>query len=373
MAPFNCPQCGEFLSEGTFKDGRCQSCGATLSDERAGQPAAAESPRNEQIAELESLPKPLEARSPLGSAWPDVNIRRSDHGETLAVLALLLPLIAQGLILACHFNSWGLEVALSWGTIAVTAVLLTVDAAMLGTRDLRGVQRSHPVALFAGMLLFWIIGYPVVFFRRRYFGRPNLGPLAILVAVFFVAAPFLKQYLAFGTFNDGPPTCTSREVTAMVSDLIRKGSIGPSVRSISDYREISYDSASQIRKGQCVVKTQTESVTVNYSVRMLNPTAGTFEVNVEPFGFNDPPSCTDPEVVALVEGLVRDGFGGQQVQRVAAHEELRYDREKKTRYGRCQAFLQPKGAAEVNAPVAVNYRVYWLDQKAGQYQVAIDP
>jgi hypothetical protein len=271
------------LSESAFKDGRCQSCGATLPDEAAGQPAASAEtpPRSEQVAELDLLPKPLESRSPLGPAWLDVKIRRSDHGETLAVFALLLPLIAQGLILACRFNSSGLEVALSLGTVAVTALVLAVDAAMLGTTDMRGVQRSSPVALFFGMILLWIVCYPVVFFRRRYFGRPNLGPLAILVAVFFVAAPFIQQFLAFGTLNDGPPTCTSREVTDMVGDMIRESPIGPSVQSISGHREISYDAVSQTRKGQCLVKTRTETITANYTVKMLSRTAGTFQVEVD--------------------------------------------------------------------------------------------
>src|SRR5262245_48641923 len=150
--------------------------------------------------------------------------------------------------------------ALGWGTIAVTALVLAVDAAFMGTTDLHGAQRSSPVALFFGVLLLWIVFYPVTFFRRRHFGRPNLGPLALLVAGFFVAVPFFHNFARFGIAGDGVPTCTSREVIGMVDDIIRQSAVGPSVQSIRDHREISHDAANQIRKGQCLVKTQTETI-----------------------------------------------------------------------------------------------------------------
>src|SRR5262249_18013386 len=42
MATFNCPQCGGPLNEMALSDRRCQSCGAVLPDEAAGQPGSAE-------------------------------------------------------------------------------------------------------------------------------------------------------------------------------------------------------------------------------------------------------------------------------------------------------------------------------------------
>jgi len=354
------------LNEIDRSDRRCQSCGATLPEEAAGHPALAlETPRSEEIAEF-GLPKHLGSPLPLESTRPEANIRRSDHGETLAVLALLLPLVAQGLALACHFDSLGIELALGWGTVAVTALVLAVDAAWLGTIDLQGTTRSSPVALFFGMLLLWIICYPVAFFRRRHFGRPNLGPLAVLVAGFFVAVPFLHNFTRFGVMAGGVPTCTSREIIAMVDDLIRKSPLGPSVQSISDHREISYDRVSQTRKGECLVKLQTETITARYSVKMLNRANGTFQVEVEPPIPTDPPPCTDPEVIALVERLIREGPNGRLLKTVAGHEETRYDRDRKTRHGRCRVTMQGWTGN-------VAYRVYWLDQKTGQFQVQIEP
>src|SRR5262249_7867430 len=172
MATFACPQCGEALNEMALSDRRCQSCGATLPDEAAGPPAATAEPgqRSEQVADFDLLPKYPGSLLPAESIAPEAKIRRSDQGETLAVLGLLLPLVAQGLALACHFDSVGIGLALGWGTVVVTALMLAVDAAFLGTIDLKGTQRSGPVALFFGMLVIWIICYPVVFFRRRHFG-----------------------------------------------------------------------------------------------------------------------------------------------------------------------------------------------------------
>jgi hypothetical protein len=81
-------------------------------------------------------------------------------------------------------------------------------------------------------------------------------------------------------------------------------------------------------------------------------------------------------VIALVERLIRDRFPGQQVGGVGSHREISYDRANKVRHGRCQAMLQSQPnvpARGKNASVVVNYRVHWLDQKTGQFQVVIDP
>jgi hypothetical protein len=320
--------------------------------------------RSEDIAKLAPFPAHLEAQAPPELTWPEMKIRRGGGGETLAVLALLLPLLAQGLVLA--FNSWAIAVAVSWATIIVTALILAVDAALLGPTDLQGNPRAGPVALFVGMVLLWIVCYPVVFFRRRHFGRPNLGILAILVAVFFVAAPFVQDFVRFGVVAGGPPTCNSREIVAMVDDMIRKSPIGPSVLSISGHREVRYDAASQIRTGQCQVKTQTETIPVTFSVKLLNRTTGVFQVEVEPVIPEDPPSCTDPEVIAILERIIREGPNGPRLKSIARHQEIRYDRETKTRHGRCQATLQGWTGN-------VAYRVYWLNRKTGQFQVEIEP
>jgi hypothetical protein len=142
--------------------------------------------------------------------------------------------------------------------------------------------------------------------------------------------------------------------------------VGPSLRSISGHREISHDPVKQIRKGECRVTTDTETIVATYTVKMMDRGAGTFQVEVDTILRENPPSCKDPEVIALVERVIREGPNGDQVKSVAGHEEIRYDRENKTRHGRCRVTMQ--GRTE-----DVAYKVYWLNQKTGQFQVELEP
>jgi hypothetical protein len=285
------------------------------------------------------------------------------RGDALAVVALVIPPVAAGVLLACRTDSLAFVWAVSFGAVGLTALLLAVDAGRLGSVDRTGRYRGGAGSLFVGMILLWVVFYPVAYFRRRHFGRPNYGPLALLVAAFFLAAPLVQSYADFGVLGGEPPTCTSREVVSMLDDILRKSS--PSVVAVSGHREISYDRAGKSRKGQCLVKLKTETVTVTYNVKIFNPANGTFGVEVDPFFPTDPPECTDPPVIALLERVLRDGPSGPLLRSVTEHEEIRYDRPEKERHGRCRVILP-----EWSGTVA--YKVYWVDQKTGSYQVEIE-
>ncbi len=290
---------------------------------------------------------------------------RGRHGEMVAVLALVLPLVAEGVLLACRFSSLEIELGLSWGMIVVTALLLTVDAARLGRIDRDGISHCGPGTVFLGLIFLWIVCYPVTYFRRRHFGRPNFGPLAILVAVFCAVAPFVQQFLAFGILGNDPPTCNSREVINMVDDQIRENPLCLDIVSVSGHREMSYDRAKQMRIGQCLVKTKAETMTVTYTIKIANRQKGMFSVLVDPFYPIDPPACENPSVIATLDRLIRDAAHGRFVLAVTAHEEVQYDRETKTRYGRCRVIMRGWRGD-------VGYRVYWLDQKTGYFQVELE-
>ena len=393
MATTCCPQCGEILRDRSPGQPCCQACGATLpvelywrvdsagtmpppgerapEDDRDRLAGAIrveeETPRTSKPDGLfDTLPAyPGAADSP-EPAWADAKIRRSDHGETLAVLALLLPVVAIAVTFAWHFNSLGIELAIGWGTVAVTALLMAIDAAFLGRVDLGGTERAGPVALFFGMCFLWVLGYPVAFFRRRHFGRPNLGPLALVVAVCFVAAPFIQNFLRFGVLGAGVPSCTSREVIDMVNDSIRDSPDGPSVQSISGHREVSHDPANKTRKGQCIVKTRTETITAGYTVKIMDPTRGTFQVQVDTMIADEPPACTAPEVIQHLERTIRQARNGQLL-RVQQHKEVRYDEARKIRHGQCEVVM---GAGRSET---IRFQVFWLDQKLGQFQVQLEP
>src|SRR5262245_51891790 len=104
MATFACPECGDTLNAKDLREGHCQCCGAPLPDEAAVQAPAMESAqRSENVAEIDSLPHHPDPSFSLESTGPEVKIPLKHHGETLAVLALLLPLLAQSLALAMQF------------------------------------------------------------------------------------------------------------------------------------------------------------------------------------------------------------------------------------------------------------------------------
>jgi hypothetical protein len=332
---------------------------ATLHIDAEGQPSpSAETGQySENFAESVPSSPHLDGQLAPELGWPDVKLRRGGSGETLAVLALLVPLLAQGFALACGFESSAIGMALGVGTVVITALVLALDAALLGNIDLQGTRRSGPGAVFVGIIVLWIVYYPAAFFRRRHFGQPNLGPLAILVVVFFVGVPVVQQFRAFGVLGTAVPTCTCREVTGMVDDMIRKSPIGPSVESISGHREISYDKVNQTRKGQCLVKTQKETITAAYSVKLLNRAAGTFQVDVEPINFADPAaSCTSPEVKEMVEDMIRQSPKGQQMQSVGQYRETHCDPATKTRTGECQV-------KTATGEFAVTYQVKPINDK----------
>src|SRR3954465_1532363 len=122
--------------------------------------------------------------SPVECLEPAPSVRA---GIGLAALALLLPVLAGSVLF--FVTSAGVAFGISLGTVFLSALLLAIDARRLGNVDLDGRRRESATALFAGMIALWIVFYPLVFFRRRHFGGPNLGVVAILVALFFVAGP----------------------------------------------------------------------------------------------------------------------------------------------------------------------------------------
>ncbi len=261
-------------------------------------------------------------------------IQRSSQGETLAVLALLLPLVAPGLALALDFEWWGTGLALSLGTVAATAVLLAIDAVLLGKLDLRGRQQGNAAMVFFGVLVLWIAYYPFAYFRRRHFGRPNLGFLAIPVAAFFVGVPVMQQVNPFSLFSR-LPACTSRQVTAAVEELVRKEALDP-VQSVRAYRETQFDKEMQKRTGQCVVKTKMEEINVTYHVNWVDRARGKFQIEIEPFT-GSLPACTSPEVKMMVEDMIRQSPKGNGVQSVTDFRETQLDARAKFRNGQCQA------------------------------------
>jgi hypothetical protein len=80
---------------------------------------------------------------------------------------------------------------------------------------------------------------------------------------------------------------------------------------------------------------------------------------------DEPPACTAPEVIELLERTIRQARNGQLL-RVQQHKEVRYDPARKIRHGQCEVVMA--GRSETT-----RYIVFWVDQKLGQYQVQLEP
>src|SRR5436190_9781470 len=124
-----------------------------------------------------------------------------------AVAALALPVVTGCMLVVITWPGWAFAIA--GVNVVGSSLLMAKDAVNLGRTDRKGRKRESAGLLFVGMVLLWIVVYPLVFFRRRHFAGPNLGILAVLAALFFVGAPFLQPVLLPLIARPHLPACDS--------------------------------------------------------------------------------------------------------------------------------------------------------------------
>ena len=296
-----CPDCGgEMLIESNVANPlaqcpRCRRIQWTVPP--VGTSQAMDKPTRDAFEPIHpGIPAPacLETPQDEEPAFPDVRSKEATTGESLAVTALVIPLLASAISFLVPMEFTAAHLAISCSALLVTIVLLTIDALWLGRIDLKGTKRENAFALFAGMVLFWMIFFPLAYFRRRHFGKTNFGPLALIVVAFFLTAPFGRFFfdrsqdrfpgqpargLPVDRIQDeSPPRCDDADVIFLVDDMIRIGPIGKEVASISDYREIRHDVAGKKRRGRCTVKTEKMTWTITFEVAWVDARRGAFRV-----------------------------------------------------------------------------------------------
>lgn len=283
--------------------------------------------------------------------------REPKTSNRLVYIALILPIIST-LLLVITSNYWA-AVLIATGMVIATSILVMIDADRHGEIDQYGRQREGGLTLLIGMLLIWAIVFPYAFFRRRAFVSPNLGWVSVLVTIFAIAIPILR----IATHTVTLPECTSAEVIETLEKAVRSTAIGHRLRSIEGHRELNFNESEGIRYGVCLVHLDTEEFTTKYNVRWRNRQRHEFEVRIEP---SELPSCRSPEVVQLLDSLIRGTPLGRQVTEISGIRETRYDRVKQLRFGECVAHT-PQG----DTPFI--FVMKWLDQDQGQFQVKVLP
>jgi hypothetical protein len=372
---FPCPLCGidvEVDPEIGLRLVLCSHCGRPVEvpaddpqQRSADQPPVEPSPWKYSAVELP--PEDVAPRLEVTPAWREVRLKRGP-GESLAVLALLLPLLAACLTFFGNPQEAPL-VAVAMGTAFLTAALLALDAHYLGSADLEGRRRQPPMHLFIWIFFIWIIAYPMAYFRRTRFGRPNYGLAALLVAVVFAAGPLLKLAGAdlSRLLSGEPPPCGSPEVTRAVEATWRKNASAPKLNVSRNHKETSYDRTARVRTCQCVLETDWGEVQLTYTVSLHSSLQRTFEVRLQEEAFNDPPLCTCPEVTAMVEEMLKEAPNPAfKVRGAEAFEETRYDKDTRTRFGACKVRTD-------TGVHPVVFKVKLTNPTTGAFQVQILP
>jgi hypothetical protein len=271
----------------------------------------------------------------------------------LVYVALALPILGGLLSPLVTSNTAGL--ILGGGIVLLTAALLAVDANRWGNFDRNGKERMSAATIFVGACLFWIVFYPLAFFRRRHFRGPNLGYLSLGVAVFFPAVPWVYAAL----INSRVPACDSGDVVQLVKQLVDSSSGGAVFQSIDGFHEVEYDSKAERRHGQCVVHTPGEDLTVDYFVDWIDRPNHRFGARLNPPFV---PLCTTPEVVQSLEQVIRLTPRGAKAKSIDGNRQVRFDQKNHRRFGRCVAHVDGRD-------VVFNYFVEWIDRDKHRYQV----
>jgi hypothetical protein len=289
------------------------------------------------------------------AAAPDDPNRLRVVGVGLAAAALALPVFSGTVNL--FVTSEAVAVAIAVATVFSTGVLMAIDADRLGTIDLNGRERASGQLLCLGMFLLWIVFYPLAFFRRRHFGGPNLSILAILVAVYWFGSPFILSAIVHWR----PPGCDSQDVVRLVEQVVRRDLLGTETHSIDGHREVAYDRDAKWRQGECVAHTKYGDFVVIYFVHWADSYRGRFEVEA---ALADVPPCMSPQVVRLLERVIRNQPELAKARFIDGHREIRYDSTTDRRHGQCVVHTADRD-------IVVDYIVQWQVRDKRVFQVEV--
>jgi hypothetical protein len=276
-------------------------------------------------------------------------------GPALAIAAILVPVVATCMQFCDFAVPYALAIGI--GSMVLSSVLIAIDAFLLEHCHLRARERGSEGFLLLGLLLLWIVVFPYALFRRRRYEGPNLGFVAILVALFAVFGPLVNASIQSTVL----PRCTSPKVVELLANIIRKSPAGSDVISIDGHREVEYDRTVPRREGRCMVHRAKADFEVTYFVEWQNRDTHRFQVRVP--GVNLP-RCTSIEVIRLLEQVIRRSPAGPKVIAIDGHQEIDCDQQASVRKGRC--VLHGKGE-----DCAIFYVVEWSNRDKGMFRVRL--
>ena len=277
-----------------------------------------------------------------------------DGGNGIAFVALFVPVLAGSVLF--FINSTFVAISIAASMVLVTAILMAVDASRLAPVDLKGrANKESTLSLFLAMCALWVIGFPYAFFQRQRFRGPRLGLLSIPVALYAGFGPLAYSLLV----PPGLPSCTSSEVVTLLEQIVRTTPAGASMKSIDGHHEISFDKERSIRHGRCTLHSDTGKTELDYFVEWQDREKGMFQIRIPPAEL---PSCTSPEVIELLDTVIRNVNPGIEIDTIDGHRETSFDSESNSRQGTCDVHFDSKVEK-------IHYVVKWVDRANGSFSV----
>ncbi|MEM6469015.1 MAG: rhomboid family intramembrane serine protease [Planctomycetota bacterium] len=155
------------------------------------------------------------------------------------------------------------------------------------------------------------------------------------------------------------PECTDPMVESLLEQILKSMHPGIELKGLHSHREILFDSDAGVRYGECVADTDAGKRSVRYVVEDTKD--GSYQVRIPP---DELPSCTDAEVVKLLEQVIRDSHPGMNIQSIDGHRELDYDETADARHGECTAYTDA-------GQFTVNFIVEWQNRPKGIFQIQL--
>ncbi|MFM7058262.1 MAG: hypothetical protein ACKO2P_15200 [Planctomycetota bacterium] len=287
-----------------------------------------------------------------GEEWADDNQpSEPPPSPILAKLALVLPVVA-GIIQAFLPDAAGLAVVI--GTILLTAVLLAIDIGSVVRWNPHGQFSASPTRTLFGIILLWIVFFPLTYFRRIAICGPDMRGTAVGAVAAFL---FLPSLITAWLKPPELPACDSQEVARVIQQLAGREFPGRRVKGVIDLREVVADLNLQQRRGSCTVLVDDERIPVPYKVEWNDQKRGIFLVALLLL-----PQANSPAVIELVEPQVRRQLEEFAITGIDDFREVEFDQQNQQRECTCVVHTE-------SGDIVVPFAVRWHSRERVEYVV----
>ena len=269
----------------------------------------------------------------------------------LAKLALVLP-VAAGISEPFLPDMVGLAVVI--GTVLLTAVLLSIDIGRVVRWNPFGEHFVSPTRTLFGVILIWIVGFPLTYFRRFSICGPDMRGTAVGATAAFVFLPWL---IALSLMPHQLPECDAKEVAALIQRLAVNEFPGQYVEGVAGLHEVEADPNLKWRRGSCVVSVGDQRIPVPYVIEWSDQERGIFTVALMLL-----PQANAPAVIELVESQLRSQLSEFSITGIDTFREVSFDAGKQER--RCSCVVHTD-SADIKVPIVVS----WHDKSRNQFSV----